>query len=94
MMETEFLQIALPWLMGGLGVCLGLLFVRFVLGPTQLDRLAAFEASTLVVLCFAALVGLQLRTVWFFDFILVLSLVGFLSTLAVAHYIEGDENDD
>jgi multisubunit Na+/H+ antiporter MnhF subunit len=92
--ESQLLDLVLPWLIGALVVCLVLVFVRFVLGPTQLDRLAAFEAATLVLLCLAGLVGLWVETVWFFDFILVLSLVGFLSTVAVANYIEGSENDD
>lgn len=93
-MESESLAIVLPCLIGALGFCLILVFARFVLGPTQLDRLAAFEAATLVLVCLAGLVGLWLETVWFFDFILMLSLVGFLSTVAVANYIEGRKNDD
>lgn len=93
-MDSEILNLVLPWLIGAVGVCLLLVFVRFVLGPTQLDRLAAFEAATLVLLCLAGLVGLWVESVWFFDFILVLSLVGFLSTVAVANYIEGRSNDD
>jgi multisubunit Na+/H+ antiporter MnhF subunit len=93
-MDSELLQYVLPWLMGALGLCLVLVFARFALGPTQLDRLAAFEAATLILACLAGLVGLWVGTIWFFDFILMLSLVGFLSTIAVANFIEGKRNDD
>lgn len=92
-MASELLQYSLPWLIAALGACLVLVFARFVIGPTQLDRLAAFEAATLILLCLAGLVGLWLETVWFFDFILVLSLVGFISTVAVANYIKGTKDD-
>lgn len=71
-----------------LSLCVAMLFARFGRGPTSYDRLVAFEGFALVLLCIAAFWSLLLGTAWFFDAILVLSLVGFLSTIAVALYLE------
>lgn len=65
-----------------------LLFVRFLIGETPLDRLVVFESLTLALLCFIGLWSLALGAAWFFDVILVLSLMGFLSTVALAKFIE------
>lgn len=92
-MEETVLSIV-PWLVVPLGLALGMVFLRFLLGPSSLDRLAAFEAATLVGLCLAALFSIWNGSPWFFDLILVISLVGFLSTVAVACHIEGDRDDD
>ncbi|MDX2176663.1 MAG: monovalent cation/H+ antiporter complex subunit F [Candidatus Sumerlaeia bacterium] len=80
---------------GLLALSLVLVVVRFVKGPTAPDRLAAFEAFTLILLCIITIYGLFLGTAWFMDVVLVISLLGFLSTIAVAKYIEqGSINDE
>lgn len=76
-------------------VVLAMLFARLILGPTSLDRLTAIESIVLTVLCFLAFWGIVLETLWFWDVILVLSLVGFLSAAALAKFIEqGTIGDD
>lgn len=69
-------------------LCLSMLFIRFCKGPTPLDRLTAFEGMALVFVCLVGVWGAAMGTLWFFDIVLVMSLVGFLSTIAVAVYIE------
>lgn len=68
--------------------CLSLLIIRFVLGPTNLDRLMCMEAITLLIMSLGALWGLSMKSVYFLDAILVLSIVGFISTIAIAKFIE------
>jgi multicomponent Na+:H+ antiporter subunit F len=85
---------AVPWIAAALVGCGVLVFIRFLLGPTHLDRLAAFESAALVGLCLVALYAIWNGSPWFFDLILVFSLVGFLSTVAVACFIEGWEDSD
>lgn len=78
-----------------LSVSAVMLTARFCMGPTVPDRLAAFEALTLAFLSFVAMWSLLSGTVWFFDAILVVSLVGFLGTVFVARYLEkGRVHDD
>lgn len=69
-------------------LCLLLLMIRFWLGPTNLDRLMCMESVALVVMSMAAIWGIIVKTPHFLDAILVLSVVGFLSTIAIAKFIE------
>ncbi|MCB2154861.1 cation:proton antiporter [bacterium] len=77
-----------------LGVCLVLLVVRLLMGPTNWDRVTSIESLTLVLLCAAAVWSAFTGTEWFFDAIVVLSLVGFLSTVALARYLEDGRLSD
>lgn len=78
-----------------LGVCLLLMLLRFIKGPTPFDRLTAFESFIMAFLCLVALAAAEGGMAWFFDFILVMSVVGYLSTVALAKFLErgqlGDE---
>lgn len=78
-----------------LSICIIMLMIRFLLGPTVMDRLACLEAFSPAIVCLFAIWGVAIRTHWFFDVILVLSLVGFLSTVASVKYVEQGviEND-
>lgn len=78
-----------------LGVAMVLLAIRFVLGPTAHDRLVAAESFTVVLLAMFATMSLLTGTLWYFDVVLVLALMGFLSTVAIARYLEdGDIRHD
>ncbi|MGF1574051.1 MAG: monovalent cation/H+ antiporter complex subunit F [Sumerlaeia bacterium] len=68
--------------------CLSLLVIRFVLGPTNLDRLMCMEAIMLIIMSLGALWGIAIGTIYFLDAILVLSIVGFITTIALAKFIE------
>jgi multicomponent Na+:H+ antiporter subunit F len=76
---------------GALVLCAALLLLRFVLGPTVMDRLVAFEAVTLASVCLAAVWAATLGTLWLYDVILVISLVGFLATVSIAIFVERRE---
>lgn len=69
-----------------------LVVLRLVLGPHALDRLVAFESFAILFVALAALLGVFYRSAWFLDAILVISLVGFLSTVGIAlrQFSEGD----
>lgn len=88
-------DLILTILMLTLVICVGMLVLRFILGPTVFDRLTVLESFAPALLCLFAVWGVMLKTLWFFDVILVLSLVGFLSTVAAVKYVEqgnvGDE---
>lgn len=68
--------------------CMIALFARFLLGPTNLDRAMIVDAIALVFLCLIAVMATAVGTGYFFEAILVLSIVGFLSTVAIAKFIE------
>ncbi|MCX7719192.1 MAG: monovalent cation/H+ antiporter complex subunit F [Candidatus Sumerlaeaceae bacterium] len=76
-------------------VCLVMAVLRFLLGPTQYDRLAAFETFTVLLLAVFSVLILLHGTLWYLDIILVVSVVGFLSTVAYAKFLErGDIMDE
>jgi len=88
-------DIAIIAILGVLVVNLTMLFIRGLLGPTSLDRLVMLESTVLVLVAFLAFWGLVLGTNWFWDVIVVFSLVGFLSAVALAKFIEqGTIGDD
>ncbi len=67
-----------------LSVCMILLLACFLKGPGTLDRLVTFESLSIISICLFAYLGWIYQSEWFFDALLVLSLIGFLSTVAVA----------
>lgn len=62
--------------------------VRFTIGPTVVDRILAFDA---IVMCAVGLVVLLSR-MWesplYLDLILIVSSLGFFSTVALVFYLE------
>jgi multicomponent Na+:H+ antiporter subunit F len=63
-------------------------FARLARGPTAADRVLAVELS--FVLCVTAIAVLAVRndSPALFDLVLVMTLVGFLTTMALAHVVE------
>lgn len=76
-----------------LALCLAAMGLRFALGPTLHDRLVSVESATIALLAGMALWALERDNLWLFDVILVIALVGFLSTVAVARFAEREEED-
>lgn len=68
--------------------CQVMLVWRFILGPSNLDRTMTVEAVSLIFLCLIAIIAVIVGTGYFFEAILVLSIVGFLSTVMIAKFIE------
>jgi multisubunit Na+/H+ antiporter MnhF subunit len=69
-----------------LGLAMAAMVFRFVAGPTEYDRLSAFECFVITLLSFIALQVLESDKAWVLDFILVMSIVGYLSTVALAQF--------
>lgn len=67
-------------------------FYRLLIGPTNADRVIAFDLlfAIAVVLCICA--SLASKSTAFLDVAIGLSLVGFVSTIGWAHLIEQETN--
>jgi multicomponent Na+:H+ antiporter subunit F len=64
---------------------------RVIRGPTTPDRVVALDAIATNVVAIAVLFALQTGAGFFIDVSLVLAIIGFISTIAVARYVtEGD----
>jgi len=65
-----------------------LAFVRLALGPTLPDRVVALDKMTVSIVAFCGLAAVFSGDAAFLDVALVLALVGFLATVALARFAE------
>ncbi|MGR3503463.1 monovalent cation/H+ antiporter complex subunit F [Pseudaestuariivita sp.] len=62
--------------------------VRLAKGPTLPDRVVALDMMTVAIVAFCGLAALRSRDAAFLDVAVVLALVGFLATVALARFAE------
>jgi multicomponent Na+:H+ antiporter subunit F len=65
-----------------------LAFIRMVKGPSLQDRVVALDFMTVAIVAFCGLAAVRYGTAAFLDVALVLALVGFLATVALARFAE------
>ena len=65
-----------------------LAFVRLARGPTLADRVIALDMMTVLIVAFCGLYAILFEDPAFLDVALVLALVGFLATVALARFAE------
>ena len=63
-------------------------FARLVRGPTLADRVVALDMMTVLIVAFCGLFAISSGERAFLDVAIVLALVGFLATVALARYAE------
>ena len=68
-------------------LAMGLCMVRLIKGPHLADRALAVDTFALVLIGLVVLLTIRLKTLMFFDGILVLALLSFAGTVAMAQYI-------
>jgi len=62
---------------------------RFVIGPTRLDRVVAFDVLTIITISFIVFASLLEDRVVYLDVALVYALLSFLGVISIARYLEG-----
>ena len=81
-------------LLGGLVISAAVTLVdgyRVIRGPTTPDRVVGLDTIGTNVVAIAVLFAIQSGQGFFVDVALVLAIIGFISTIAVARYVtEGD----
>jgi len=98
MMPTMVLSLASTWsrtmLMGVVDVAIGVIVLamllcvyRLVRGPHLADRALAVDTFGVELIGLILLLTMRWQTGWFIDGIMVLSLMGFAGTVAMAQYI-------
>ncbi|WP_209424473.1 cation:proton antiporter [Pararhodobacter sp. SW119] len=98
MTATEFLDFAVNLTLGMILLGLVVAFVRLAIGPTLADRVVALDMMTITIIAFCGVYAVAVREPSFLDVAIVLALVGFLATVALARYAErrferdGDKN--
>ena len=71
------------------GAAFLLALTRFVIGPTRIDRVVAFDVLTTISITFIVLVDLLEERGIYLDVALVYALLSFLGVIAIVHYLEG-----
>ena len=61
---------------------------RLAIGPSLPDRVVALDMMTVAIVAFCGLAAIQFGDAAFLDVALVLALVGFLATVALARFAE------
>lgn len=62
--------------------------MRFILGPTVLDRVVAFDAASIIAISIIAVLAHLLQRFIYVDVALVYGLLSFLGVLVIARYHE------
>jgi len=88
MSGASFLQYATSGAIALLSLALLLTLVRVLRGPTLPDRVLALDLLTVVGIAYIGVVAVRTGFFLYLDIAIALGLVGFLSTLAFARYVE------
>lgn len=75
--------------MAVLGVTLILSLWRVLVGPTTSDRVVALDAVTINILALIVTAGIVRDTQVYLDAVLVIAILGFFGTVAMAKYLVG-----
>ena len=65
-----------------------LAMVRLLKGPSLPDRVVALDTMTVLIVTFCGLFAIDTGRTAFIDVAIVLALIGFLATVALARYVE------
>ncbi len=78
-------------ILGAIGYCVLalLLFIRLIKGPTAADRILAADQIDNLTCLMLVFYSLYAGRAIFFDIAIVTALLGFISTVFVARYLEG-----
>ena len=86
MMDILEIAVDLSFILVMLGVVFA--FVRLVIGPTLSDRVETLDLMTVLLVRFCGLYAVFSDDTAFIDVAIVLALVGFLATVALARFVE------
>lgn len=77
----------LPWVLGALALALALNAWRLFIGPSLPDRILALDTLYINALALLVVLGLQWADKVFFEVALLIGLLGFVGTVALAKYL-------
>jgi len=70
------------------GISIAITFVRVIIGPSFPDRVIAMDVIGVNLISAIAILALIYDTFIFFDVILVLGILAFISTIAYSRFLE------
>jgi multicomponent Na+:H+ antiporter subunit F len=63
-------------------------FIRLVKGPSLPDRIVALDMMTVLIVSFCGLYAIQSGETAFVDVAIVVAIIGFLATVALARFVD------
>lgn len=87
-MEPTVLTIALFLIFGMLLFAFVLAFIRMLKGPDMSDRIAAMDLIASVTMAFILSYSVLVQKAIYFDIVIVISLISFISTVAISTYLK------
>lgn len=83
----NLLATVLPWAGGAFTIALLLAGWRLLRGPTLADRILALDTLYVNSVALLVLVGMYFGTAIYFEVALIIAMIGFVSTVALAKYL-------
>lgn len=87
MTAPEFLSLALTIVFASLVIGQILSMVRLVLGPTSGDRILALDTMVINAIGLVVVLGISQGAQIYFEVALLIAMLGFVSTVALARFI-------
>ncbi|MGP9791725.1 monovalent cation/H+ antiporter complex subunit F [Roseinatronobacter sp. NSM] len=88
MSAAEFLDLSIQIGLGMILLGLAVAFIRLAIGPTLADRVVALDMMNITIIAFCGLYAIAIDDASLLDVAIVVALVGFLATVALARYAE------
>jgi multicomponent K+:H+ antiporter subunit F len=83
----NLLATVLPWAAGAFVVALVLAGWRLLRGPSLADRILALDTLYVNSVALLVLIGIYFDTALYFEVALIIAMMGFVSTVALAKYL-------
>lgn len=93
-MEINIFESALSIAIGILCICLVLILIRFIQGPSLPDRVISLDVFAATLLGVLAVYSVISDVQAYLDVAIVLSLVTFMGTIAFVYYLLHQKNRD
>ena len=81
------LSLALDITLGAVALSMLLCFVRLAAGPTLPDRILALDTLAINAIAFLVVFGIRVNTAIYFEVALLIAMMGFVGTVALAKYL-------
>jgi len=91
MTPSGFLEFAIDASFGLVMIAVAIAFYRIARGPSLADRVVALDMMTISIMAFCGLYAIFSASTAFIDVAIVVGLIGFLATVALARYAERTE---
>lgn len=83
----SLLASVLPWAIGAFALAMLLAGWRLLRGPSMADRILALDTLYVNSLALLILLGMHWRTQVYFEAALIIAMMGFVSTVALARFL-------